>query len=206
MPFGVGIYSFKNVRLSPIPLKRKRSRLLTFYILTETTRIETNRSCARHGHRVGIMKRITVLFFCIMLVVATKGQTESDATTIAKTNLELYRIELKADSIQISGIINMLVSEKQKVEEAENTLSHLIKGSIDYTKQKESLKTGRIKYEYLINTVNQRYAAVVGFHISDVTSLDELNSLRELIVSRRRVSLLNKYKQLSYDYINSKKR
>jgi len=141
-----------------------------------------------------------------MLVVATKGQTESDATTIAKTNLELYRIELKADSIQISGIINMLVSEKQKVEEAENTLSHLIKGSIDYTKQKESLKTGRIKYEYLINTVNQRYAAVVGFHISDVTSLDELNSLRELIVSRRRVSLLNKYKQLSYDYINSKKR
>ena len=32
----MGIYSFKNVRLSPIPLKRKRSRLLTFFNLLLT--------------------------------------------------------------------------------------------------------------------------------------------------------------------------
>ena len=150
------------------------------------------------------MKRIAVLLFSIMLVVTTNGQTESDATAIAKTNLELCHIEMKADSIQINGIINMLVSEKQKLKEAEKNLSTLAKGSRDYIKQKEIVKIDRIKYEYLINTVNQRYAAVVGFHISDVTSFDELSSLRDLIVSRRRVSLLNKYKQLSYDYVNSK--
>ena len=141
-----------------------------------------------------------------MLAVVSYGQTESDATAIAKINLELCHIEVKADSIQINGIINMLVSEKQELEETERTLSTLAKGSRDYIKQKENIKIDRIKYEYLINTVNQRYAAVVGFHISDVTSFDTLSALRELIISRRRVSHLNKYKQLSYDYVNSKNR
>ena len=150
------------------------------------------------------MKRITVLLLSVMLVLATYGQTESDATAIAKTNLELCHIELKADSIQINGIINMLVSEKQKLEEAEKALSKLVKGSRNYIKQQEDIKIYRIKFEYLINTVNQRYAGVVGFCITDVTSFDELGSLRDLIVSRRRVSLLKKYKQLSLDYVNSK--
>ena len=148
------------------------------------------------------MKRITILLLSVLSVVGTYGQTESDATAIAKINIELCHIEMKADSIQIDGIINMLVSEKHKLEEAEKKLSTLAKGSRDYIKQKEIVKIDRIKYEYLINTVNQRYAAVVGFYISDVTSFDELSALRDLIVSRRRVSLLNKYKQLSYDYVN----
>ncbi len=152
------------------------------------------------------MKRIILSLLSAVSFVATYGQTESDATTIAKINLELCHIEMKADSIQINGIINMLVSEKQELEETERTLSTLAKGSRDYIKQKENIKIDRIKYEYLINTVNQRYAAVVGFHISDVTSFDVLSALRELIISRRRVSLLNKYKQLSYDYVNSKNR
>lgn len=150
------------------------------------------------------MKRITVLLLSAMLAVVTYGQTESDATAIAKTNLELCHIELNADSIQINGIINMLVSEKQKLEEAEKALSKLVKGSRNYIKQQEDIKIYRIKFEYLINTVNQRYAGVVGFRITDVTSFDELGSLRDLIVSRRRVSLLKKYKQLSLDYVNSK--
>lgn len=150
------------------------------------------------------MKRITILLLSVLSVVGTYGQTESDATAIANINIELCHIEMKADSIQIDGIINMLVSEKHKLEEAEKTLSTLAKGSHDYIKQKENVEIDRIKYEYLINTVNQRYAAVVGFHISDVTSFDELSALRGLITSRRRVSLLNKYKQLSYDYINTK--
>lgn len=136
-----------------------------------------------------------------MLVVVAYGQTESNATAIAKINIELCHLEMKADSIQINGIISMLVSEKQKLEETENNLSNLIKGSRDYIRQEEKLKLCRIKYEYLINSVNQRYAAVVGFHISDVTSFDELSALRELIVSRQRAFLLNKYEQLSYDYI-----
>ena len=51
-----------------------------------------------------------------MLAVVSYGQTESDATAIAKINLELCHVEMKADSIQINGIINMLVSEKQELE------------------------------------------------------------------------------------------
>ena len=69
------------------------------------------------------MHRITVLLLSVMLFVATYGQTESDATAIAKINLELCHIELKADSIQINGIINMLVSEKQKLEEAKEIMA-----------------------------------------------------------------------------------
>ena len=102
------------------------------------------------------MRRIYILLLCLMLAVVSYGQTESDATAIAKINLELCHIEMKADSIQINGIINMLVSEKQELEETERTLSTLAKGSRDYIKQKENIKIDRIKYEYLINTVNQR--------------------------------------------------
>ena len=140
------------------------------------------------------MKKIFVLLLNIMLVVVTYGQTESDATTIAQINIELYRIESKADSIQINGIIDMLVSEKKKLDN----------GSRDYIKKKEDIKLYKIKYEYLINTVNQRYADDVGFHISDVVSYDEVNNLRKLIASCRRRLILNKYKQMTYDYIDSK--
>lgn len=167
---------------------------------------ETDNSCARHGFRVENMKRIIVLLLSVMLAIATYGQAESDATAIAKINLELSHIEMKADSIQINGIINMLVSEKQKLEEAERTLSNLAKGSRDYIKQNENINIVRIKYEYLINTVNERYAAIAGLYISNVSSLGELNALRGVIVSRRRLAILKKYKQLSYDYINSKQR
>lgn len=139
-----------------------------------------------------------------MLVVVTYGQTESDATTIAQINIELYRIESKADSIQINGIIDMLVSEKKKLDNSEKALSKLINGSRDYIKKKEDIKLYKIKYEYLINTVNQRYADDVGFHISDVVSYDEVNNLRKLIASCRRRLILNKYKQMTYDYIDSK--
>ena len=66
-------------------------------------------------------------------------EIESEATTIAKTNLELCRIEIKADSIQIYGIINMLVSEKKKLEGAENSLPNLAKGSCNYIKCKEEI-------------------------------------------------------------------
>ena len=77
------------------------------------------------------MKKTLILLLSAILAVATYGQTESDATAIAKINLELYHIELKSDSIQINGIIDMLVSEKQKLEKAEITLSNLVKGSRD---------------------------------------------------------------------------
>ena len=89
------------------------------------------------------MRRIEILLFYLMLAIVTYGQTESDATAIAKLNLELSHVEMKADSIQIDGIFNMLVSEKQKLEEAENTLSNLVKGSRDYIKQKEDVKIYR---------------------------------------------------------------
>ena len=58
---------------------------------------ETNKGCARHRSRAEIMNRITVLLLSAMLFVATYGQTESDATAIAKINLELCHIELKSD-------------------------------------------------------------------------------------------------------------
>lgn len=134
----------------------------------------------------------------------TRTEAESEATAIAKTSLELCHIELKADSIEIYGIINMLVSEKKKLEEAEHTLSNLVKGSRNYMKRREEIKNNRSKIEFLINTINKRYVSVIGFHISDVTSFDELNNLKELITSRRKVSLLKKYKQLTIDYVNGK--
>lgn len=156
---------------------------------------------------------ITALFFVFPMITFAQTrnnsgsagtETESEATAIAKINLELCHIELKADSTQIYGIINMLVSEKKKLEEAENSLPNLAKGSRNYIKRNEEIKIYRTKIEYLINTINKRYAAVVGFHISDVTSFEELSNLQELITARRRVSLLKKYKQLSLDYVNGK--
>lgn len=150
------------------------------------------------------MKRIKVLLLNIMMVLVTYGQTDSDATAIAKLNLALSHIEMDADSIQVNGIIDMLITQKQKTEKAEKALSSLVKASSSYNNQKESLRIERLKYEYLINTVNERYAAIVGFHISDVSSFETLRTLSELIVSKRRLSILNKYKQLSLDYVNSK--
>lgn len=156
---------------------------------------------------------ITVLLFVFPMIVfaqtrnnsgKAKTETESEATAIARINLELCHVELKGDSIQIYGIINMLISEKKRLEEAEKKLSNLVKNSDNYIKCTEEIRISSTKIEYLINTVNKRYAAVVGFHISDITSFAELSNLRELITSRRRVSLLNKYKQLALDYINEK--
>ena len=156
---------------------------------------------------------ITALFFVFPMITFAQTrissgnagtETESEATAIAKINLELCHIELKADSTQIYGIINMLVSEKKKLEEAENSLPNLAKGSRNYIKRKEEIKIYRTKIEYLINTINKRYAAIVGFLISDVTSFEELSNLQEFITSKRRVSLLKKYKQLSLDYFNGK--
>ena len=154
---------------------------------------------------------ITALFFVFPMITFAQMrnnsgnagiESESEATAIAKISLELCRIELKADSTQIYGIINMLVSEKKQLGEAENSLPNLAKGSRNYIKRNEEIKIYRTKIEYLINTINKRYAAVVGFHISDVTSFEELSNLQELITARRRVSLLKKYKQQTLDYIN----
>lgn len=156
---------------------------------------------------------ITALFFVFPMTTFaqtknssgnTGTKTESEATAIAKINLELCHIEQKADSAQIYGIINMLVSEKKKLEEAENSLSNLAKESRNYIKCKEEIKVTKTKIEYLIDTVNERYAAIVGFRISDVTSFEELCNLRELITSTLKISLLKKYRQQALDYVNGK--
>ena len=130
------------------------------------------------------MNKFFIFLFNVILAIPSYGQTESDATAIAKLNLEMSHIEMEADSMQVNGIMKMLIDQKQKSKNA---------GKID-----------KIKYEYLIKIVNQRYAGDVGFHISDVTSYGELNSLRDLIISRRRLSILKKYKKLSIDYVDSK--
>lgn len=133
----------------------------------------------------------------------TETRSEVAATVVAKINLNLAHIKYKADSIQINGIIDMLLTAKQRLEQAENTIANLAEGCSKYTKIKEEIRINRIKYKYLIDAVNNRYYTDIGFHIHDATNYEEIINLRNFIKSRRRVLILEKYIKLAQDYLNN---
>lgn len=132
-----------------------------------------------------------------------KGIDAGDAVTvIGKAYISLAHIEYKADSIQTDGIFNMLLAEKKRIDQAENTIAKLAKPDSDYTKIKGKIRIYKIRYESLINAVYNLYYTDIGFCITNVSSYEEVVFYRDLALSRRKILILEKYKKLALDYVN----
>lgn len=93
---------------------------------------------------------------------------------------------------------------KQELDEAEKRVSLLKEGTNEYSLARRQVDSKREALLYLVENMNDKYYSIIGFHLSEVSSMDEYKVASDLVKSRLAGIILEKYKKLTLDYVNSK--
>ena len=117
----------------------------------------------------------------------------------AKADVEVVMAQDETDE-QFEEFFNA----RKQLEETEKRLGQFKKGTSDYVFTQRKLEEKR-KYQHdVIETLNDRYYSIIGFHLTEVGSDEEFKNANELIKSRIAIEIYEKYKQMALELVNSK--
>lgn len=151
------------------------------------------------------MRRINFLIIILVgFVLCAACKKSDDVDEYVKKMKAKASVETVIAQDEADKYFAPIFKAKQELDEAEKRVSQLKEGSNEYTLACRQADSKREALHFFVENMNDKYYSVIGFHISEVSSMDEYKSANNLVKSRLAGIILEKYEKMALDYVNSK--
>lgn len=140
----------------------------------------------------------------IAFVVSCKNNStndkEQDETVVSNVSDAMNEIESEILEVtqRVDNNFNRLKETRNQINEAEETLAGLTKGSAEYINVNNDLILAKKNQQEVLDRINNKYNEYLGYDLSEYSSDEVIYSARDLIKAAIREKMLIEYRDNLY--------